>query len=157
MAEVVFSVTADSVSKTRIDISTGRHVFSVDEPERLGGTDAGPNPLEYMLGALAGCLNVTGHLVAREMGFEIESMSIQLEGKLDPLVFMGKKKGMRAGFKEIHARMDVDSSASEETLGEWAKAVEVRCPVSDNLIGPTPVRITLQQSVPRVEVDRSVW
>lgn len=24
--------------------------FVVDEPERLGGTDAGPNPLEYLLG-----------------------------------------------------------------------------------------------------------
>ena len=79
MAEAVSSVTADSVSKTRIDISTGNHIFSVDEPERLSGTDAGPNPLEYMLGALAGCPNVTGHLVAKEMGSEIKSMSIQLE------------------------------------------------------------------------------
>jgi len=141
MAEVVFSVTADSVSKTRIDICAGRHVFSVDEPEKLSGTDAGPNPLEYMLGALAGCLNVTGHVVAKEMGFEIESMNISLQGNLDPLVFLGKKQGMRAGFKEISAKMNVSSSASEETLKEWAKIVEARCPVSDNLLGPTPVRI----------------
>ncbi|WP_240731279.1 MULTISPECIES: OsmC family protein [Exiguobacterium] len=26
--------------------------FVVDEPERLGGTDAGPNPLEYLLGGV---------------------------------------------------------------------------------------------------------
>ena len=69
MAVVVFSVEADSVSKTRIDVSVGNHVFSIDEPTRLGGTDAGPNPVKYMLGALAGCLNVVGHMIAREMGF----------------------------------------------------------------------------------------
>lgn len=143
MADVVYSVEANSVNKTRIDVSAGDHMFSIDEPTKFGGTNTGPNPLEYTLGALAGCLNVTGHMIAREMGFEIESMSVHLEGTLDPLVFMGKKHGIRAGFKEIHASIDVDSSASEEILQEWAKAVEARCPVSDNLIGPTPVRITL--------------
>ena len=142
MADVVFLVDADSISKTRTDVSVGNHIFSIDEPTRLGGTDAGPNPVEYMLGALAGCLNVTGHVVAREMGFEIESMSIHLEGNLDPLVFMGKKQGMRAGFKEIRAHLDVESSASDETLQEWAKAIETRCPVSDNLSNSTPIRIT---------------
>ena len=142
MADVVFSVEADSVSKTRIDVSVGNHVFSVDEPTRLGGTDAGPNPVEYMLSALAGCLNVVGHMIAREMGFAIESMSIHLEGNLDPLVFMGKKQGVRAGFKEIRAHFDIKSSASEETLQEWAKTIETRCPVSDNLTNPTPLKIT---------------
>lgn len=142
MADVVYSVEASSINKTRIDVSAGDHVFSIDEPERLGGTDAGPNPLEYTLGALAGCLNVTGHMIAKEMGFAIQSMSIRLEGNLDPLVFMGKKQGMRAGFKEIRAHFELESSASDETLGEWAEAIETRCPVSDSLIGPTPIIIT---------------
>ena len=142
MSDVMFSVEASSVSKTRIDVSAGAHVFSIDEPERLGGTDTGPNPVEYTLGALAGCLNVVGHMVAREMGFHIETMNIHLEGNLDPLVFMGKKQGVRAGFKEIRAHFDIKCSASEETLRDWAKAIETRCPVSDNLSNPTPIEIT---------------
>ena len=142
MADVVFSVEASSVNKTRTDVSVGSHVFSIDEPQRLGGTDVGPNPVEYMLGALAGCLNVVGHVIAGEMGFQIQSLSVHLEGNLDPLVFMGKKQGMRAGFKEIRAHFDIKSSASKETLREWAKAIETRCPVSDNLSNPTPLKIT---------------
>lgn len=143
MAEVTYAVDADSINKTRIDVSSGEHNFSIDEPKKFGGTDAGPNPLEYMLGALAGCLNVTGHMIAKEMGFEIDSMKIHLEGSMDPLVFMGKKQGPRAGFKEIRAHFDIKSSVSAETLHEWAKKVESRCPVSDNLSNSTSVKITL--------------
>jgi len=142
LSDVMFSVEACSVNKTRTDVSVGSHVFSIDEPQRLGGTDVGPNPVEYMLGALAGCLNVVGHIIAREMDFQIESMSIYLEGNLDPLVFLGKKQSARAGFKEIRAHFDIESSAAEETLREWIKAVEARCPVSDNLGNPTPLKIT---------------
>jgi uncharacterized OsmC-like protein len=141
MSDVVFTVEASTVNSTRVDVCAGSHAFSIDEPVRMGGTDAGPNPVEYLLGALAGCLNVTGHLVAKEMGFTIESMDIRLEGNLDPLVFMGKKTGVRAGFKEIRVWIDMKSDASEEKLHQWAQAVELRCPVSDNLHNSTPLKI----------------
>ena len=141
MSDVVFTVEASTVNSTRVDVCAGGHAFSIDEPARMGGTDAGPNPVEYLLGALAGCLNVTGHVVAKEMGFTIESMDIRLEGNLDPLVFMGKKLGVRAGFKEIHVWIDMKSDAGEETLEQWAQAVETRCPVSDNLRNSTPLKI----------------
>ena len=141
MSDVVFTVEASTVNSTRVDVCAGGHAFSIDEPVRMGGTDAGPNPVEYLLGALAGCLNVTGHVVAKEMGFTIESMDIRLEGNLDPLVFMGKKSGVRAGFKEIHVWIEIKSDAGEETLTQWTQAIETRCPVSDNLRNSTPLKI----------------
>src|SRR5699024_3777528 len=30
----------------------------IDEPESLGGTDIAPNPVEYLLAGLGGCINV---------------------------------------------------------------------------------------------------
>jgi uncharacterized OsmC-like protein len=142
MSDAVFSVEATTVNKTRMDIRSGNFVFSIDEPKSFGGTDAGPNPVEYLLGALAGCLNVTGHLIAHEMGFQIESMTIHLEGNLDPLAFMGKKQGVRAGFKEIRVHFHIKSDASADTLEKWAEAIESRCPVSDNLRNPVPMKVT---------------
>jgi uncharacterized OsmC-like protein len=35
--------------------------MTVGEPEDAGGTNEGANPLEYMIGSQAGCLNATGH------------------------------------------------------------------------------------------------
>jgi len=143
MADVNIAVEAVSLSKTRADVSVRDLTFSVDEPEILGGTNAGPNAVEYQLGALAGCLNVIGHLVAKEMGFEIHSMQMRIEGNLDPLVYLGKKSGIRPGFKEIRVAIDIESTASSDALREWAKAIEARCPVSDNLASPTPIRISV--------------
>ena len=37
-----------------------------------------------LLAALAGCLNVMGHIVAKEMGFTLRCLDIHLDGDLDP-------------------------------------------------------------------------
>ena len=143
MAEIVISVDAVSRSKTRAEVSARDLVFNVDEPERLGGSNTGPNPTELVLGALAGCFNVLGHMVAKEMGFEITSLKMHLAGTLDPLSYLGKKPTVRPGYKEIVVGMDVETSATPEQLEEWARAVEARCPVSDNIEHDTPVKIDI--------------
>lgn len=143
MADETIAVEAESLSKRRADVSVRDLAFSVDEPERLGGTNAGPNPVEYLLGSLAGCLNYIGHLVAREMGFEIQSMRMHIEAKLDPLAYLGKKPEVRPGFKEIRVSIETETTACSDVLREWAKAIEARCPVSDNLEHPTPISISL--------------
>ena len=143
MADVTFSVDAVSIGKTRTEVTARDLVFNVDEPEKLGGTNTGPNPVEYVLGALAGCLNVIGHLIAKEMDFEINSLNMHLEGVLDPLSYLGKKTNVRPGYKEILVKIDIESSASPEILQQWARAIELRCPVSDNIENPTPIKIEL--------------
>jgi uncharacterized OsmC-like protein len=139
-----FSVSGESETATRLAVSARGFDFVVDEPENLGGEDQGPNPLEYQLGALGGCLNVVGHTVAREMDIDIESFDIDLEGDVDPAKFMGKDMEPRAGFQEIRVDVDVESDASEADLREWLEAVEERCPVSDNLGNPTPIAFTVE-------------
>ncbi|WP_370696129.1 OsmC family protein [Brachybacterium muris] len=39
----------------------------------MGGDDAGANPVEFVLAALVGCLNVVIHTVAKEKGVEVPS------------------------------------------------------------------------------------
>ena len=128
MADVKFSIEALSLSKSRTEVKVRDFTFNVDEPEKLGGTNTGPNPVEYQLGSLAGCLNVTAYMIAKEMGFVIESMNIKIEGNLDPLSFLGKKPDVRAGFKEIRVYFDVKTSASSDVLTQWTEAIEKRCP-----------------------------
>ncbi len=84
MPNLKFSVKAKSENPTKTIVETGGFKLVIDEPENLGGTNAGPNPVEYVLASLAGCMNVVGHLAAKEMGFELRGMEISLEGDLDP-------------------------------------------------------------------------
>jgi uncharacterized OsmC-like protein len=139
-----FSVSGESESHTRLSVETRGFEFVVDEPENLGGDDEGPNPLEYQLGALAGCLNVVGHAVAREMDLGIESFEVDLEGDVDPAKFMGKNMEPRAGFQEIRVDLDVQTDADAAALEEWIERVEERCPVSDNLGNETPIDFSIQ-------------
>ncbi|OPZ86680.1 MAG: OsmC-like protein [bacterium ADurb.Bin429] len=142
MADATFSVEAHSLTTARVDVKARNFIFTIDEPPDLGGSDMGPNPVEYILGGLAGCLNVMGHLIAQEMGLTISSMTIHIEGRLDPMSLLGKAPGVRPGFQDIRARYELVTNATSEQLEEWRNTVEARCPVSDNLSNTTPVHIT---------------
>lgn len=117
---------------TELDVSVRDHSLKVDEPENFGGKDKAPNPLEYMFTALASCLNVTAHQVAKEKEVEVESLEIDVEGDLDLAGFMGKED-TRAGFQEVEVDVRIETDADEETEREILEEAEGRCPVSDNL------------------------
>ncbi len=143
MPDLTFTASGSSENPTKLNIQTREFKFVVDEPTALGGTDHGPNPVEYVLGSLAGCLNVVGHVVAKEMEMPLNGITISIEGDLDPARFMGMSDATRAGYKEIRVGITPDSSADEATKAQWLQAVEDRCPVSDNLKNPTNVDIAL--------------
>ena len=143
MSLATFKVTAASENPTRTVAKARNFEIIIDEPKNLQGTDQGPNPVEYVLAALAGCLNVVGHLVAKEMGFQLRNLNFQLEGDLDPAKFSGQDTDKRAGYQEIRVTIQADSDATPEQLRIWLAAVEARCPVSDNLNNATPIEFKL--------------
>jgi len=139
MADVSFAVDVHCKSHSCATAQARGFSFNIDEPEQLGGSNTGPNPVEYVIGAYAGCLNVVGHMVAKEMGFDIEDMKIHVEGDLDPDGFMGKNPNVRAGYKQIRVDLDLQADIDDETLNEWLNKISTRCPVGDNLKNPTPI------------------
>lgn len=74
------TVTGTSESPTKLAVSVRDFSFVIDEPANFGGTDAGPNPVEYSLASLAGCLNVVIHLIAQERGVELRSLRLTVKG-----------------------------------------------------------------------------
>ena len=95
-AEAHFStgITLDWQNGTRMNVHTRRmqlgphrisrdFEFAVDEPRQLLGLNSAPNPQEYLLGALAGCMAVVYTIGASILGVHIESLSIDIDGTLD--------------------------------------------------------------------------
>jgi uncharacterized OsmC-like protein len=138
---VTFEISASAESPTKTRVSTRGFEFIVDEPSTLGGNDEGPNPVEYLIGALAGCINVVAHQVAREMDLEVRELELEIDGDLNPAKFMGKSDEPRAGYEEIRVDITADVDATDETIQQWLSAVEERCPVSDNLAHETPLAL----------------
>ena len=140
-----FDIKAESKSKTKVEVVARDFKMTIDEPEAWGGEDHGPNPVEYLLGALAGCLNVVGHIVAEEMNFDFNGLEIQIEGGLNPAKFLGKPSDERTGFQFIEVKIKPDTNVNQDILAEWLKKIEERCPVSDNIANATPVKISLKK------------
>lgn len=138
-----FSISAESKNETKTHVTARDFEFFVDEPEALGGTNDGPNPVEYLIGAWAGCLNVVTHTVADERDIDIDGVAIDIEGDLDPRKFLGVSDDARAGYQELSVAIRVDSDADQETLDALAAEVEERCPVGDNIENPTPTNVAI--------------
>ncbi|MFA6110944.1 MAG: OsmC family protein [Candidatus Latescibacterota bacterium] len=141
MSDLQFAVSASSESPARVRVATRQFTMTIDEPPELGGQDQGANPVEYLLAALAGCLNVVAHLVAREQGIALRGLTVNASGEVNPDRLLNVPTTDRAGFKGIRVELGVDTDASPEALAQWRQVVESRCPVSDNLNQPTPVTI----------------
>lgn len=138
-----FAVSAASESQTKTVVEARNFEFVVDEPASLGGTNDGPNPVEFLLGAWAGCLNVVVQTVAEEQGIDVDGVEIALEGDLDPRKLLGVEPDVRAGYQEIAVAIDVESTADEAALDALETAVEERCPVGDTIGNPTPTTVTV--------------
>lgn len=143
MSDLTFRIKAESATAAKTIVRARNFEIVVDEPESLGGSDEAPNPVEYVLAAFGGCLNVIGHLLAKEMGFELRSLKIDISGKLNPAKLFGQSEAERAGYKSITVRINPDCDADKATLEKWLQAVKNRCPVSDNLQYNTPVDVKL--------------
>ena len=135
--EKTISIAAERLSPKRTTVETEDGEFTVGQEG---------SPLEYLLGSLAGCINVIGTLVADEMGFDIESMAIDIEGDIDSSRYLGESTEPRAGFQDIRLEITVEADADDETLQEWLSQVGDRCPVAENMQNGTNVSTTVKSA-----------
>jgi len=113
-----------------------------DEPDALGGTDSGPNPVEQVLAALGNCLAVGYAANATAAGIELRDLSIELEGDLDLHTFLGLASG-NAGYDNISVKVKIDSDATAEDIKALHEKVVGTSPVGHTLCREVPVSIDL--------------
>lgn len=129
-------------SGLQVDVhSRGVHT-TIDEPESLGGTNTGMNPVELVLSSLGTSLQATAAALAPANKFNYEHMTVNLEGDLDAAGFMGDPD-IRNGFQEIRYQLQFKTQASQEECGRFADLVAANCPVEDML--RNGVTVTLDQ------------
>ncbi|MGV8026527.1 MAG: OsmC family protein [Anaerolineaceae bacterium] len=134
MAAVTFKAVSHK-GNSGLVVESQAHGFKIvmDEPENLGGTNQGMNPVEGLLVSLGSCLVIVGAAFAKAQGIDLQDLWIETEGDLDTDGFLKGKEGVRPGFQDIRFTIHIKSSSPEAKLQEFQQFMESRCPVSDNL------------------------
>jgi uncharacterized OsmC-like protein len=122
--------------------------FLSDEPADLGGTDRGPNPVEYVLGAFAACQEIVIKAYATVLGIELASVQVDVEGDLDLHGFLNLTDE-RAGFTGVRYKTIIETNETDpEKLKQLEEFSVRRCPVLDIIQNPVSLEgsVTFKQN-----------
>jgi uncharacterized OsmC-like protein len=117
--------------------------FELDagEPPILLGTNTGPNPVEYLLHALAACLTISIVYVAAARKVNLTSVESTVAGELDARGAFGLTDAVRNGFEHISISFRVSGEASDEKLHEVVERAKARSAVFDIVTNGVPVEL----------------
>jgi len=139
MALVTFKATSKLVSGLQVDNNVRDFTLRMDEPQSLGGTDTGMNPVEALLVALGSCLTIVAAAFAKSQKIDLQDFWVELEGDLDPDGFLKGAPGVRNGFQSVRVIPHIKSSSSPEEIEKFIAFIKTRCPVSDVMVNGTEV------------------
>jgi len=124
-----------------------------DEPGVLLGQNKAPNPAEFVLHALAGCLTTSMVYHAAARGYKIRRINSTLEGDLDIRGFLDIDGAERNGYKAIRINFDIDGDFSAEVKEAILNMGPSLSPVFDIVRNGVPISVSLSNTAKEVEID----
>ncbi|MDP9135276.1 MAG: OsmC family protein [Actinomycetota bacterium] len=105
-------------------VEVGGHKLTSDEPDRLGGSDAGPSPEELLAASLAACSAITLEMYANRKGWDVG----------DVVVEVGYEPAQRGSPTRFEMAVKLPKELSEEQRSKLMQIV-AKCPVHRTLEG----------------------
>lgn len=115
-------------------------VFDNGEPPVLLGEDQAPNPVEWLLHALIGCMTTTVAYHAASRGITVEAIDSSVDGDLDLRGFLGLDESVRKGYSAIRVTMRVKTKAQTSTI----RTLTQMSPVFDVVSKSVPVTVKVE-------------
>lgn len=97
--------------------------FPMEAPVGMGGHGTVPNPIQYLVGSLGGCVGVKILLALSDNGIVPSEMSIEIHGT--------RKKTMPAFFDHVHLMITLMADADEAMMKNIIDETLARlCPIA---------------------------
>lgn len=114
------------------------HRLRADEPAKVGGTDSGPAPYDFLLAALGACTNMTLKMYAGRKGWRLDRLETRLRHDrvhAEDCADCETKEGM---VDRIERHITIDGPLDD---AQHAKLLEIadKCPVHRTLHGPISI------------------
>ena len=145
MPQIVnFEVETRLLDNFTVEISCGNQlIIKLDQPRHDDGNDTEPCPVEYLLGALSGCVATMFRMVANQNGIKLNGLNITTRGELDAEGLFGRNKNVRPGLNTIEMDIDINADIGNSEKENLTKEVIKRCPSWDNLENNSPLTYNL--------------
>lgn len=120
-----------------------RFSFDIDEPFELGGSNAFPNPQEYLLAALNACMTVGYVAQCAIRGITLQNLEIETEGEIDLRGFLGIDPTVAPGYESLSYTVRIKGDGTEEQFAEIHEAVMATSPNFFNVAHAVALKPTL--------------
>jgi len=101
--------------------------FLIDEPTAIGGNDLAPTPMQYVVGAVNGCVSVVIETVASERGVPIRAIRTTSAARQDVRGFQGTAP-VSPHFQDFVLSVELDAEIPIDHRADFTSEVERRCP-----------------------------
>lgn len=128
-------ITGNGKGRYQQEVRIGQHQLLADEPESMGGDNAGPDPMDFVLTGLGACTAITLRMYAEKKGLDITRITVSLEHRRNP-----------EGKHQVERVVSVEGKLTDE---QRARLLEIanRCPTHLALQQPMEVTTRLENGV----------
>lgn len=135
-----FKATAHLQDGVKVKTTSRQFELIIDEPQSLGGTDTGMNPVEALLASLGACQSIVARVYAPKFGIKLDDFRVEVEGDIDLDGFFNKSD-VRPGYSSIRYTFHIKTDSPKEKVEEFVRFLESKCPVGDTIANPVNVKL----------------
>lgn len=135
-----FKATAHLQNGVQVKTTSRQFELIIDEPQSLGGTDTGMNPVEALLASLGACQAIVARVYAPKFEVKLDDFRVEVEGDIDLDGFFNRST-VRPGYSDIRYTFYVKTSSPQDKVEEFVQFLESKCPVGDTIANSVNLKL----------------
>jgi len=140
-------VVTQTENEYRTEVRAGRHALVADEPESVGGDDAGPTPYDYLLAGLGSCTGMTLRMYADRKDWPLDEATVHLSHEKVHAEDCDHCETEEGKVDHIQRDIELDGDLTAEQR-ERLLEIANKCPVHRTLHSEIDVETALREAIP---------